>query len=88
MTEVSGVQGDEATERRLRSVVSTVAASHFRCNPDDVAEVLMLALQGAQLVPPHQGWVQETAEQISRGDIVPITSQRGLDLSQVLRNDS
>lgn len=81
------MQGDEATGCRLRRVVSTVAASHYRCNCDDVAEVLVLALRGAQLTPPDEGWIRETAEQISRGDIVPITSQRGLDLSEVLREE-
>lgn len=75
-------------QHALNSVVAAVAASHSRFAAPDVAEVLYLALEGAQLKPPSAEWISETAQNISDGSIVPITSNVGLDMTQLLESDS
>lgn len=81
----SDQQSCEASEEdRLRSLVAAVAASHSKFGQSDIESVLVMALQGSGLRAPCDEWVTDTAQQISNGHIMPITSRRGLDLEAIL----
>lgn len=77
---------DPATtsEERLLALVAAVTASHSKCCQEDVEAVLEMALHGAGLTAPTESWVTETAQGISSGSIVPITSRRGLDFDALM----